>query len=213
MFARTRRFLNRFFNRARTINNEPLNKVSLIVLILIDLFILFNVFAGLDDISRWHVSPSQAYPCYSEWKSYQDQTSQTKEYDVIRSALTASPQIDFSRSQPAFTSSPSLNAINFRQAYQQAKIGRLGNISETCLTYADFKDKLRTPDNQKTVGLINQKQNRVGTIEQTNRNIRAQYDSTLLEKIAGQPRGQSINSVAAEKAKQELDQNNRRSQP
>ncbi len=35
------------------------------------------------------------------------------------------------------------------------------------------------------------------------------YDSTLLEKIAGQPREQSINLVEAEKAKQQLEQNNR----
>ncbi|MEH2271244.1 MAG: hypothetical protein V7K68_22960, partial [Nostoc sp.] len=37
----------------------------------------------------------------------------------------------------------------------------------------------------------------------------SQYDSTLLEKIAGQGREQSINQVGAEKAKQALEENNR----
>ncbi|MHC5728420.1 MAG: hypothetical protein ACYTXY_30770, partial [Nostoc sp.] len=62
MFARIRRLLSQFFSKSRTINNEPLNKVSLIVIILIDIFILINVFTGLDDISRWYISPTEAYP-------------------------------------------------------------------------------------------------------------------------------------------------------
>ncbi|GAB1539783.1 hypothetical protein NUACC21_24500 [Scytonema sp. NUACC21] len=52
MLARIRRLLRQFFSKSRTINNEPLNKVSLIVIILIDIFILINVFTGLDDMRR-----------------------------------------------------------------------------------------------------------------------------------------------------------------
>ncbi|MFN5873366.1 MAG: hypothetical protein ACK44G_12660, partial [Aphanizomenon sp.] len=70
MFTRIRRLLNRFFNNSRTLNNEPLNKVSLIVIILVDIFILINVFTGLNDISQWYLSPSQSYPCYFEWNDY-----------------------------------------------------------------------------------------------------------------------------------------------
>ncbi|MCY7272674.1 MAG: hypothetical protein LH702_02735 [Phormidesmis sp. CAN_BIN44] len=192
MFSRIRRFVNRFFNRASTLNNEPLNKVSLIVLVLIDLFILFNVFSGLNDISGWHLAPSQAYPCYSEWQTYQTQTKQDKNYETIRNVFTSS-----------YPGSPS-----FRQIYQQVETGHLGKVSETCLKYADYQDQIKASDNQKTIDLINQKQNRIGTIEQSNRKIREQYDSTLLEKIAGQSREQSINAVGAEKAKQDLDRNN-----
>jgi hypothetical protein len=64
MFTRIRRLLSQFFNNSRTVNNEPLNKVSLIVVILVDIFILINVFTGLNNISQWHLSPYQAYPCY-----------------------------------------------------------------------------------------------------------------------------------------------------
>ncbi|OUL24651.1 hypothetical protein BV375_23765 [Nostoc sp. 106C] len=56
MLARIRRLWNQFFSKTRKINNEPLNTVSLIVIILIDIFILINVFTGLDDISRWHIA-------------------------------------------------------------------------------------------------------------------------------------------------------------
>ena len=60
MFAKIKRAFRQFFRKSITINNEPLNKVSLIVIILIDIFILINVFTGLDDISLWHITPSQA---------------------------------------------------------------------------------------------------------------------------------------------------------
>lgn len=62
MFSRVRRIIRQFFRKTRTINNEPLNKVSLIVIILVDIFILINVFTGINDISGWYISPSQAYP-------------------------------------------------------------------------------------------------------------------------------------------------------
>lgn len=193
MFARIRRIWNQFFNKTRTINNEPLNPVSLIVIILIDIFILINVFTGLDDISRWHLSPYQAYPCYSEWQNYRTDKNQDKNYEIIRQALPYNIN----------------NKTSFQQTYQQAQTGHLGKVSPTCLEYAGYKDKINNSANQQTIKSIDQKQTKISRLEQSNRNIRAQYDSTLLEKIAGQPREQSINQVAAEKAKQNLDQNNR----
>jgi hypothetical protein len=193
MLARLRRLLSQFFSKSRTINNEPLNKVSLIVIILIDIFILFNVFTGLDDISRWHLSPTQAYPCYFEWENYQRQTTKDKDYEIVRLSF------------PYDT----IGQPSFQQKYQQAETGHLGKVSEICLKYAEQKDQIKNSEKQQTIKIIDQKQGNVSAFEQKNRNIRAQYDSTLLEKIAGQSREQSINPVGAERAKLELDQNNR----
>jgi hypothetical protein len=191
MFARIRRNLNRFFSISRTINNEPLNKVSLIVLILIDIFILINVFAGLDDISRWHISPTQAYPCYSEWQNYRTQTTKDKDYKIVKLAL------------PYNASNPP----DFKQYHQDAE-GHLGKVSNICLNYAKTKDKIKNSENLQILKIIDQKQAKITTQEQANRNIREQYNSTLLEKIANQVPQRSINKVGAEKAKQQLDQNN-----
>ncbi|MBN3896649.1 MAG: hypothetical protein HWQ41_15690 [Nostoc sp. NOS(2021)] len=193
MFARIRRLLSQFFSKSRTINNEPLNKVSLIVIILIDIFILFNVFTGLDDISRWHISPTEAYPCYSEWQDYRTKTTKDKDYEIVRLSL------------PSDTN----NQLSFQRNYQQAEVGHLGKVSKTCLQYADYKDKINNPEKQQLIRNIDQEQAKISTFEQENRTIQAQYDSTLLEKIAGQGREQSINQVSAEKAKQALQQNNR----
>ncbi|MCC5643399.1 hypothetical protein LC607_10670 [Nostoc sp. CHAB 5824] len=193
MFARIRQLLSQFFSRSRTINNEPLNKVSLIVIILIDIFILINVFTGLDDISRWHISPTEAYPCYSDWQNYRTKTTQDKDYEIVKLSLPYNPN----------------NQLSFQKNYQQAEAGHLGKVSKTCLQYANYKDKINNPEKQQIIKIIDQKQAKISRLEQANSTIKAQYDSTLLEKIAGQGREQSINQVSAEKAKQTLEQNNR----
>jgi hypothetical protein len=192
MLNRIRRFIRRFLNKSQSINDEPLNKVSLIVIILIDIFILFNVFVGLDDISRWHVSPSEAYPCYSEWQNYQLETSQGKNFDITRQTLSST-----------------LNRqTSLRDTYQQTETDRLGEVSKTCLQYFSDQDQINNSENQGIIQSIDQKLSEISTLEQANQTIRDQYDSTLLEQIAGQPPEQSINSVSAARARQELDQNN-----
>jgi len=193
MFTRIKRILRQFFRKSRTINNEPLNKVSLIVIVLIDIFILTNVFTGLNDISTWHISPYQAYPCYSQWQSYRTQTNQDKDYQIIKAELNSNQY----------------NQFNEEQRYKQAESDHLGKVSPVCLNYAQLKDKVNNTKNQQIAKSIDEKQGNINNFKQKNRNIRTQYDSTLLEKIAGQPREQSINQVSAAKAKQELDKNNR----
>jgi hypothetical protein len=193
MFTRIRRRLSQFFNNSRTVNNEPLNKVSLIVIILVDIFILINVFTGLNNISEWHLSPNQAYPCYSEWDSYKTQTTKNKDYEFLRSSLPYGS-----------------NEQRIKQKYQDVEVGHLGKVSPICLSYGESKDKLNNPQNQKTLTTINQTQDKISRLEQANSTIRQQYDSTLLEKIAGQSSENSINQIRAEKAKQELAQNSQK---
>ncbi|MEO1180759.1 MAG: hypothetical protein AAFX51_07865, partial [Cyanobacteria bacterium J06636_28] len=54
---------------------------------------------------------------------------------------------------------------------------------------------------------VRQKESAIATLRNTNSTIRRQYDSTLLEEIAGQSRDQSINQVGAAEAKVTLAEN------
>ena len=197
------RLLNKWFRKSKTVNNEPINKISLIVIILIDIFILVNVFIGLADISDWYISPSQAYPCHAEWQSYQVQTVQDKDYEIIKKTLL------YGQSD-RLTSQTNYQEQSFQKNYQEIGRGHLGTISTTCLKYAAYQDKINNLQNQQIVATLEQTQLKIEALKQANNNIRAQYDSTLLEKIANQPQNQSINQVTAEKAKQELEQNNQK---
>ncbi len=188
MLRKIRHFIDLFFTKSRNINNEPINKVSLTVIIVIDLFILFNVFAGLDDISRWHLSPSQAYPCYDQWQSYQEETIGDRDFSIVSDALNK-------------------EKIS-TQIYQLSEKAHLGKVSPICINFVSLQDKINQPNNKLIFTTIGDKQKQIASLEEKNRTIRRQYDSSLLEKIAGQPSNLSINEVEAQKAKQELDKNN-----
>jgi len=82
-------------------------------------------------------------------------------------------------------------------------------VSEVCIDYKALESAIATADNQALRGQINSTQSNIGAFEQKNRTIRSQYDSTLLEEIAQQPREQSINNVGAAQAKAEIEKNDR----
>jgi predicted RNA-binding Zn-ribbon protein involved in translation (DUF1610 family) len=193
MLKGIRRLLRNFFTRTSTLRNEPLNRVSLIVLIIVDLFILVNVFTGLGEISNWHLSPTQAYPCHSEWQNYRNAISQKLKHqdtEILRRTITTTRE----------------NKISFRQ--QNLDVGqRLGSVAELCLEYSDRQDKANNPLNQKAVAEIERFETKVNQLTATNQEIRSKYDSTLLEKIAKQNREQSINPVSAERALEEITKN------
>jgi len=187
-------FFSLFVNRSSTINNEPVNKVSLIVIILVDIFILINVFTGLDDISNWHLSPNQAYPCYQEWQSYQTSYIKDLEFRFVQQAIT-SDRIE--------------EAAKYKQAYLNLENDRLGKVSEVCLVHGELKDGVNNSTNKQISSKINDISEDISKLDRSSRNIESQYDSTLLEKIAGQPQNNSINTVNAGRAKQQIDRNNR----
>lgn len=191
-----RRLLNRFFRKSSRLNHQPLNAPSLIVVVFIDIFILVNVFIGLNDISNWPLSPNLTQPCYSEWSAYRNEKNPGKDYEFISRSIGES--ID---------RNPDGNSRR-TEYYQRAQIGHLGKVSSVCLDYARLQDGMRTPENQATVKSIDTQLNKVARLEESNRSIRQQYDSTLLDRVAGQSPSQSINAVSAEKAKQTIETNN-----
>jgi predicted RNA-binding Zn-ribbon protein involved in translation (DUF1610 family) len=199
-----RRSISRFFRNSRQINNEPLNKVSLVVIILIDLFILSNTFQGLNEISQWPISPAQAYPCQVEWQNYRQADKNTRDISILRDALER--QINSTVGVVPIERAP--GNTSFKQQYQQNEEGHLGKVSETCLSYGTLQDKVSNQANKALKKQIDQKQQAVQTLQNSSAQIRTQYDSSLLDEIAGQARDQSINTVAASEAKQKLADNN-----
>jgi hypothetical protein len=124
MWANLRRLFNQLFRRTRTINNEPLNKVSLIVIILIDIFILINVFTGLNDISQWYLSPSQTYPCYNDWKSYHAATDKDKDYQILRGSMRDQ------KNDSVYL----VDRTTWREDYQRLETNHLGRQCGKCQT-------------------------------------------------------------------------------
>lgn len=188
-----RRLIRRFFRKTHVIKDEPLNRVSLAVILVIDLFILVNVFTGLDDIGRWPISPQQAYPCYSEWQSYRQQAEANRDFNLL---------------QPIASDEWRIQESSYRDNVTQTAERHLGEVADVCLRYADYQDQIATPANRQIVRTIAAKNQEIHQLTAANQEIRDQYDSTLLEQIAGQPADQSINTVEAAQARQTLEDNN-----
>ncbi|BCX11303.1 MAG: hypothetical protein KatS3mg067_0241 [Thermosynechococcus sp.] len=189
---RLRQAWGAFWRRSRLVNGEPLNWVSLTVIILVDIFILINVFSGLSEIRNWPLSPTQAQPCYEPWQSYRQDRASDRAIRFLKQQIALEP----------------LPQGYLPQLEESAK-GKLGTLSSICLTYAKYQDAVNRPPNQARLRQLQTKQAQIQTLEATNARIRQEYDSTLLEQLAGQPQDQSINLVAAAKAKVTLEANDR----
>jgi hypothetical protein len=187
------RLIRRFFHKTHVIKDEPLNRVSLAVILVIDLFILINVFTGLNDIGRWPISPYQAYPCYGEWQSYLQQTDANRDFNFL---------------QPIANDEWRIQEGGYRVDITRTAENHLGEVADICLRYADYQDQIATPANRQIILTLAQKDQEVNQLTAANQEIRNQYDSTLLEQIAGQPVDQSINTVEAAQARQTLEDNN-----
>ncbi|MFN4067340.1 MAG: zinc ribbon domain-containing protein [Thermosynechococcus sp.] len=181
-----------FWRRSRLVNGEPLNWFSLIVIILVDVFILINVFNGLNEISRWPLSPDEAQPCYAPWQAYRQDSRSDREIRFLEQQISLDPLPQ--------------RAV---ERLQESSKGRLGSISPICLTYAKYQDAVNRPLHRERLKQRQEKQEQIQTLEATNARIRQEYDSALLEQLAGQPPDQSINLVEAAQAKATLEANNR----
>jgi hypothetical protein len=196
MLRSINQFFNQVFRKTKTVNNEPLNRVSLIVILLVDLFIIGNVFSGLDAISNWHLSPSEVTLCRSAWVTYREDKGADRDYPALQRAISERLQY---------------NGVTrgVVDQYRLDQRDRLGTISPICLDSAALQDSLSNPAVQSIQTRINADETNISKLKQSNQTIKAQYDSTLLEKIAGQNSANSINGVKAEQAKAKLAENDR----
>jgi predicted RNA-binding Zn-ribbon protein involved in translation (DUF1610 family) len=183
MLTKLRRLFQRFFRKSSTLNRQPLNAASLIVIVLVDIFILVNVFIGLNDVSSWPLSPTGTYPCYGEWRTYRESKVAGKDYEIVRQSIGSQPDTN------------------------STERGHLGKVNTACLSYGSLKDALRTPEYEKAVASIDANLVKIGNLENSTTKIRSQYDSTLLEKGVGQARSRSLNGVSAEEAREKIDSN------
>ncbi|MGA1132663.1 MAG: zinc ribbon domain-containing protein, partial [Prochlorotrichaceae cyanobacterium] len=89
------RLSRRFVRKSTQVSQTPLNKVSLIILIIIDVFVLINVFSGLYSVSSFPLSPQETYPCYSDYQTFHDSQSSLndRQFLALQDALNPSSPV------------------------------------------------------------------------------------------------------------------------
>ncbi len=167
------------------LQQTPINKVSLVILIIIDIFVLYNVFIGLGSISAWPLNPSEELPCFSPYQSYHT----SKDKNIVELNVTTIQNLtDTNRYYP-----------NVRQGK------RLGKVSNLCTNYAKLEQEVKNPETIKLNTEITQLNEKVSSLEDNIKTLKSQYDSTLLEKIAKQDPKKSINQAKADEIKGKID--------
>jgi hypothetical protein len=190
MFSSIANIFNRLVRKSTQIHHEPINKVSIIILILIDVFVLINVFSGLGSIAEWPLNPSEEFPCYATHEKY---------------------QTDKRKGTFDFNASTIESIINERNLYLNTSIvspKRLGSSSSLCTESIRLEKEISSSGNIKLKQGINRDRNKISSLIQENRTLQSQYDSSLLEKIAGQSRQKSINITSSDRIKEKIDTNN-----
>jgi hypothetical protein len=190
MFSSIANIFNRLVRKSTQIHHEPINKVSIIILILIDVFVLINVFSGLGSIAEWPLNPSEEFPCYATHEKY---------------------QTDKKKGTFDFNASTIESIINERNLYLNTSIispKRLGSYSSLCTESIRLEKEISSSGNIKLKQGIDRDRNKISSLIQENRTLQSQYDSSLLEKIAGQSRQKSINITSSDRIKEKIDTNN-----
>ncbi len=191
MFLFVKRLFRQLIGRSTYIQHESINKASIIILVLVDIFVLFNVFSGLENITQWSLLPQEEFPCFSIYERYQD-AKQKRAFDF--NAATIESVID-------------VNNQSFAPSFKKEQ-SRLGKVSGLCDNVNQLSKEINTPENIKLKRSINQDRIKISNLSQETETLRKQYDSTLLEKIAGQPSQNSINQASADQVKSKIDSNN-----
>jgi len=179
------RFSRRFIRKSTQISQTPLNKVSLVILIIVDIFVLINVFSGLYNISALPLSPYETYPCYSDYQTFHESNSPIgdRQFLALQEALNPLP------------SSP-----------EDFQTRRLGTVDSFCQDYLAQKKAVDTADNRQFLQDISDRENNISVKQNKINELQQQYDSTLLEKIAGQDPQNSITTSTAENTRRDLEQ-------
>jgi hypothetical protein len=192
MFSSIGRITRQLIRKSTYIDREPINKVSIAILILIDIFVLFNVFSGLNSISQWPLSPYEEFPCFSPYQTYQQAKKKgTFEFNTE----TIENRIEQNKSSP----DSSLDRSN-----------RLGQVSALCSEFTRLEKAINTPENVALKADIDRIRIENSNLQQEIQTLQSQYDSALLEKIAGQDPQKSINKATADKIKSEIDTNKKK---
>jgi hypothetical protein len=190
IFTFVKQLFRQLIRRSTYIQHESINFASIIILVLIDIFVLFNVFSGLDNIAQLPLSPSEEFPCFAAYETYQNST---KKGTFDFNAATIENVINPGNKFPLIVS--------------QKESGRLGEISNQCDDVSRLSKEINSANNIKLKASINQDRDTISNLNQEIATLKRQYDSTLLEKIAGQSSQKSINQASADQAKTKIDDN------
>jgi len=160
--------LSLFKDRLTTVGSEePLNKLSLAVIILLDIFVLNILFIGLSEHTKQITSPAEYMPHIAR-EIFIDQTW--------------SPPVRLSKLQPLVLSDRNNYSYNQESVFDEASLKKMHPLCR------DFYEKTKTLSQDKALRTLfverEQKTSERSRVESSQNNAKKAYDTALLESIA-----------------------------
>lgn len=168
-------------------SKEPLNWFSILVLLALDIFIIYNLFAGLDAQKRQLTSPWEKVPRSCENVFNKKFNSDSEKISFIQSNMKKDN--------------------NYNKDYYSYR-GSSNNGKDIILECISLKNNLESlSKNNNLIKLFSEKKIQEFSVNENNNlieNVVKDYDTNLLEKIAGQRVENSITSNNSLTSKQKI---------
>ncbi len=177
------------FGRLRSISkSEPLSGLSLVIIIFLDIFVLVALFQGLSDQTASFTTPSDVIPYNCRAIAID-----TENYDAAQKRDQVLSQVrtyQYDSTNPYYVSSSGRHPEDLNADCRKIEelFGKLVADSEL-IKLLDTRDQMS---------------NRKSTIQSDINSLRGIYPTTLLEKMADQPKEDSISETSAGTIKQDL---------
>ncbi len=171
-------------------NKEPLNWFSILVLIALDIFIVVNLFQALAVQTAQITRPNEKYP-------YQCKNAFDSKFNKNNSKLSMIESID----RGYINFGDEFNYFNLKSRNLSLKT----EVSEKCLKLGLLAKEIK--DNDQLGNLINKVdslERKINDEQYKIERVRSDYDTNLLEKIAGQEKENSITENDAWKSKKKI---------
>ncbi len=178
------------FSRLRSINkNEPLSGFSLVIIIFLDIFVLIALFQGLSAQTASFTAPSDIIPYNCQNIAIDTENySESQKIDQLLSQAKTYQYDDYSGYSSATT-------VGNHPKDLHTECLKIQNLFSKMTSDTDFYKLLDERD---------QIMNRASSVESDISRLKGTYDTVLLEKIANQPKTESISETSAGNIKQDL---------
>ena len=177
---------------------EPLNFLSIVILIALDVFVLYNIFQGLGFQTKQLVSPREAIP-YACQNFTNIENSHITDESKVLTVL---------KNRGSYFSQSHLNG-KFASARGIVNDANKAKLYKPCMEIYEVADILRSvPELQGLRSQIENTERKIRDLNNTIRNHRNSYDTLLLEQIANQQDRYSLTDSRADKVKSDIDRIN-----
>lgn len=217
MFTKLKKFASSIVSKTfqKDQYKKTLNLPILFIIILIDLFLIFSIFTGLSNVAIILGDSNKFYPCTNEIETIRslDREKELKgeehkidyisnlNYEIGTTGIIYGEKelkgegykIDY------------IDNLNYSNNYYGNRYDQ-PEVDSYCKEFGKVRNNLlRSQIIKSTVIDINNLKLNIFNKESQIKNLQNQYDSTLLEKIAGQEAKNSINSANSETTKNSIE--------